>query len=169
MQSNENESNNEERLRLVMTNIEARLRKLMREDPGTLDQIEASVDEVGDFIKEEITKEIVSNLGAGYQGSRIDCAVCRSRAKYCGTRSREVITLHGRLKFNRAYYYCKVCRSSLCPTDKQLGLGRDDCSRTVKAYSARVASYLPFAVAAKELKALRRIDISATKVQENAK
>jgi hypothetical protein len=133
-----------------------------------LHEIEIDVDKVGDIIKETITREAIEQAGNGYSTTRVACH-CGSRAKFSGQRSRELITLHGRLDFRRAYYYCAGCHRGFCPTDVRLDLGSEDCSRVVKAFAARMASYLPFDIAAGELRALRRINVSATTVQRLAK
>lgn len=159
----------EERVRRVMARDEARVRESILKEPGTLHDIEMDVDRLGAMINEEVTKEIVDNLGDGYQGARLSCRQCSCRAKCGGRRSRQVITLHGRLQYKRAYYHCRRRRQGFCPVDDQLGLGKDDCSRTVRPYAARLASYLPFAIAADELRPLRRIDLSPTTVQRQAK
>jgi len=169
MQDEKKVAETEEVVRRVMAKFEARLRESLKENPGSLHEIELDVDNLGDMIKQEITKEMVDRLGDGYQGTRISCQQCSGKARFYGQRDREIITLHGRLRYKRAYYYCARCRWSWSPVDRQLDLGSDDCSRMVCSLAARVASYLPFGVAAEELRALRRIDISATTVQRQAK
>jgi hypothetical protein len=158
----------EARIRRIMEKVEPLIRETLSRAIRPLHEIEIDVDKVGDIVKETITKEAIEQAGDGYSTTRAACQ-CGAAARFCGRRRRQIITLHGHLSFRRAYYYCRGCNRGFCPTDAKLDLGSGDCSRVVKAFASRVASYLPFAVATDELRALRHIDISTTTLQRLAK
>jgi len=79
------------------------------------------------------------------------------------------VTLHGEVPIARAYYYCSACRHGYYPMDGFLGLGAGQCSTHVRALACRFASYLPFALAARELELICGVKLSASSVQRIAK
>jgi hypothetical protein len=164
----EDEAAYEAQIQRILKQVEAKLRKDLKHGIRPLHKIEAEVEEIGEFIKETITKEVVDELGAGYVGSRVRCS-CGALGMYKGCRERRMITLHGVVPYSRAYYYCRGCRCGFCPIDAQMEVGSGDCSRSVQALMARFCSYLPFETASQELEAVCGIRLSATTVQRYAK
>src|SRR5579863_550689 len=51
----------------------------------------------------------------------LDCA-CGKRARYAGRRAKQVQTVLGGLRLERAYYHCSSCGHGFCPRDPQLGI-----------------------------------------------
>lgn len=164
----EDESTHEEQIQRLVKQYEAELRKRLKRGMRPLHEIEREADEIGEAVKESITKDVVDELGSGYEGSRALCS-CGIRARYAGLRARTIITLHGELVLRRAYYHCGVCKAGFCPVDRRLGVSRSGVSRVVQELIARFCSYLPFEIATGELKAVRGIDVSTTTVQNYAK
>ena len=164
----EHSEQEEERIQRLLREYEVLIRKSVTKQPRTLRQIEVEVEEIGKQIKETLTREIIQESAPLYEGTRLACA-CHGRARFKGWRSREVITLHGRIRFVRAYFYCPSCGNGFFPADQQLDLGTLDCSRSVQALSARVSNYLSFGKASGELSALCGITLSASSVQSFAK
>jgi hypothetical protein len=158
----------EEQIQRILKQVEAKLRKDLKRGVRPLHEIEFEVEEIGESIKETITKEIVDECGSGYIGSRTLC-VCGCRSRYAGMRSRQMITLHGVVSITRAYYSCGSCKSGFCPLDHDLALSRNQCSRSVQSLIARFCSYLPFATATKELEIVCGIALSPTTVQHYAR
>lgn len=158
----------EERVARLVAEYELRLREELGKPPRTLHEIESDVEDFGNAIKESVTQEVIDKSAPQYPGSRASC-LCGGMAKFGGWRERRVITLHGRLSFTRAYYYCAGCHTGFCPADQQLAIGSLECSRMVQAHIARVSAYLPFAQAAAELAASRGLALSPTTVQRYAK
>ena len=159
----------EERIVRILRSVEERLRRELPEGPQTLDQIEETVERVGEEIKEDIQSEIVEGCGSGYSGTRIACRCCGGEARYKADHVRSVVTLHGEQVIGRAYYYCSSCRRGFHPVDAKLELGRGQCSVRVRALACRFASYLPFGVAARELELVCGIALSASSIQRIAK
>lgn len=166
--SEDSNAREEERIQRLLQEYEVLIRKSVHKQPRTLHQIEVEVEEIGKQIKETLTREIIQESAPLYAGTRLDCA-CRGRARFKGWRSRKIITLHGHIRFERAYFYCASCRNGFAPADQQLDIGTLDCSRSVQALSARVSNYLSFGKAAGELNALCGITLSASSVQSFAK
>jgi hypothetical protein len=164
----EDEAAREEQIQRILHQVEAKLRKNLRWGIRPLHEVELEVDEIGDSIKETITREVVDEFGAGYVGSRVRCS-CGARAKYKGCRVRQMITLHGIISISRSYYHCRSCREGFCPIDSLIEIGSGECSRCLQAKLARFCSYLPFETASAEMEAVCGIRLSATTVQRYAK
>jgi len=158
----------EEQIARIMKRVEERLRKDLPSGPQTLDDIEQSVEEIGEEIKRDIQDERLDSHGTGHCGPTLPCP-CGSVARYRGDAVRSVVTLQGPQSLARAYYYCSSCRKGFHPLDNALKLGRGLCSIRVRALACRFASYLPYAVAAQELELVCGIRLSASSVQRLAK
>jgi len=158
------EAAREEQIQRILKQVEENLRRNLKRGIRPLDEIELEVEQIGESIKETITKEVVDKFGTAYVGSRAVCR-CGCSARYSGKRTRQMITLHGVVPICRAYYYCKRCKEGFCPLDQQLQLSRNQCSRSVQCLIARFCSYLPFAIAAQELEIVSGIRLSATTLQ----
>jgi len=88
------EAAREELIQRILKQVEDNLRRDLKRGIRPLDEIELEVEEIGESIKETITKEIVEECGSGYAGSRALCS-CDCRSRYAGKRTRQMITLHG--------------------------------------------------------------------------
>lgn len=158
----------EERIARLVVEYEQRVRAELTKTNRTLRNIEMDVEDLGNAVKESITKEIIDQASPGYVGTRSLCA-CGARAKYSKMSLRQIITLHGSQAFKRAYYHCKSCRTGFCPTDRVLEIGASECSPSVQAHIARVSGYLPFGKAARDLAEARGLIVSSSTVQRYAK
>jgi hypothetical protein len=92
------------------------------------------------------------------------CTQCGRVAKFHSYQQRRLLTLHGPVAVQRAYYYCQRCHQSYCPYDAALGL-EDDVSPGLRPLVCLAGTLLPFADAAEDL--LRRfaaVRVSASTV-----
>lgn len=158
----------EERIARILRSVEEQLRRELPDSPQTLDDIERSAEQLGEQIKREIQHEMLDLCGTGYRGKAIPCS-CGGTARFKTVSVRSVVTLHGEEPVARAYYYCSVCRSGRYPIDDVLRLGTGQCSTHVRALACRFASYLPFALAARELELVCGVKLSPSSVQRIAK
>ena len=81
------------------------------------------------------------------------CEHCSYAAKFHSYRRRRLVTVHGAVSAQRAYYYCGRCRRSFLPYDEALGLV-DEVSPGLTPLVCLAGTLLPFADAAQGL--LRR-------------
>ncbi len=158
----------EERIARILRSVEEQLRRELPDSPQTLDEIERSAEQMGEQIKREIQHELLDLCGTGYCGKWVTCT-CGGKARYKAESVRSVVTLHGEEPIARAYYYCPACRHGFYPIDRVLRLGSGQCSAHVRALACRFASYLPFALAARELELICGVKLSASSVQRIAK
>ena len=82
------------------------------------------------------------------------CEHCSYAAKFHSYQRRRLVTVHGAVWVQRAYYYCGRCRRSFLPYDEALGLV-DEVSPGLTPLVALAGTLLPFADAAHDL--LRRL------------
>lgn len=78
------------------------------------------------------------------------CPYCAYAAKFHSYQQRRVLTVHGEVKLQRAYYYCGRCKQSFLPYDDALGLV-DEISPGLMPLVCLAGTLLPFADAAEDV------------------
>lgn len=85
-------------------------------------------------------------------------------AKFHSYQQRRVVTVHGEIQLQRAYYYCQRCHASYCPYDDVLGLG-DGISPGVRPLVCLAGTLVPFEDAADDvLRRFANVRVSASTV-----
>jgi hypothetical protein len=94
----------------------------------------------------------------------VACSQCGYAAKFHSYQHRRVLTVHGALQVQRAYYYCGRCKQSFLPYDEALGLA-DEISPGLMPLVCLAGTLLPFADAAEDvLKRFSGVRVSASTV-----
>lgn len=94
----------------------------------------------------------------------MSCSYCHYAAKFHSYQQRRVLTVHGEMKVQRAYYYCGRCRQSFLPYDEALGLV-DEISPGLMPLVCLAGTLLPFSDAAGDvLKRFSGVRVSASTV-----
>jgi hypothetical protein len=94
----------------------------------------------------------------------VTCPHCSYAAKFHSYQQRRVLTIHGEVKVQRAYYYCGRCKQSCLPYDDALGL-TDEISPGLMPLVCLAGTLLPFADAAEDvLKRFAGVRVSASTV-----
>ena len=92
------------------------------------------------------------------------CCECQRVAKFHSYQQRRVVTVHGEVRVQRAYYYCQRCHRSYCPYDDVLGLG-DGISPGVRPLVCLAGTLVPFEDAAEDvLRRFANVRLSASTV-----
>lgn len=78
------------------------------------------------------------------------CPHCEHAAKFHSYQQRRVLTVHGEVKVQRAYYYCGRCKQSFLPYDDVMGLV-DEISPGLMPLVCLAGTLLPFADAAEDV------------------
>lgn len=94
---------------------------------GNLDLLEALLQEKLQTLGNSLLQRLVNQSDKGYQGSSIACD-CGGHMKFIQHRSKEIHTLFGWIKIERAYYHCPGCHKNLYPYDQTVGLGTEHLS-----------------------------------------
>jgi len=80
----------------------------------------------------------------------VTCPHCEYAAKFHSYQQRPVLTVHGPVKVQRAYYYCGRCHQSFLPYDDVLGL-TDEISPGLMPLVCLAGTLVPFADAAEDV------------------
>src|SRR5258708_169957 len=89
---------------------------------------------------------------------------CGYAAKFHSYQQRRVLTVHGDVKIQRAYYYCGRCHQSFIPYDDVLGL-QDEISPGLMPLVCLAGTLVPFADAAEDvLKRFADVRVSTSTV-----
>jgi hypothetical protein len=94
----------------------------------------------------------------------VTCPQCEYAAKFHSYQQRRVLTVHGEMRIQRAYYYCGRCKQSFIPYDDVLGLV-DEISPGLMPLVCLAGTLLPFMDAAEDvLKRFSGVRVSASTV-----
>jgi hypothetical protein len=94
----------------------------------------------------------------------VNCEHCGYAAKFHSYQQRRLVTAHGAVKVQRAYYYCGRCHQSFLPYDDALGLV-DEISPGLRPLVCLAGTLAPFADAAEDvLKRFSGVRLSASTV-----
>jgi Uncharacterised protein family (UPF0236) len=94
----------------------------------------------------------------------VTCTYCGYAAKFHSYQRRRVLTVHGEMHVERAYYYCGRCKQSFIPYDEVLGL-TDEISPGLMPLVCLAGTLLPFADAAEDvLKRFSGVRVSTSTV-----
>lgn len=80
----------------------------------------------------------------------MNCSLCGYAAKFHSYQQRRVLTVHGSVQVQRAYYYCGRCKQSYLPYDDVLGL-TDEISPGLVPLVCLAGTLAPFADAAEDV------------------
>lgn len=98
--------------------------ELIQEDLGVL---ERTVEEKMRLLGQGLLQRLVNLQPNGYKGSSILCK-CGGSMKFVQHRPKNIHTVFGWIKIQRAYYHCCECGRSFVPYDKASGLGSEQIS-----------------------------------------
>lgn len=108
-------SKEERKVRLLEVAEQLLDRMLSEEGPGgeiMLEDIERAALRVGQGLQGAVAADIASN---SEQAEAVKCSKCGKKMVYQGLRSRPVVSEAGEITIQRAYYYCRGCKSGSYP------------------------------------------------------
>jgi len=80
-------------------------------------------------------------------------------------RNKELMTVLGKVKVKRAYYYNREGNAGSCPKDKALDIEGTSFSPGVRRIMGRVGAYRPFGLGHEDIKEIAGIDITAKEIE----
>ena len=111
----------------------------------SLQEAEQLAQSVARCIAQVVAQAAVDTVaGTQRQGCSTACA-CGRRAEFKRMSERHVVTLAGTVRVERAYYYCKHCKTGVSPWDRQQGLDQRQWSPSLKALICELAASLTYA------------------------
>ena len=121
-----------------------RFRERRREEwPNETADVTAIEDTVSRIEREclhELTREWIQERTGKRAGKRVACPCGQGIASYRGQNYVPLVTAFGRVRTERAYFYCPTCRDGHCPQDRAWNIGPGNTTPTVQG----LAGYLAF-------------------------
>ena len=93
---------------------------------------------------------------------------CGRRARYHDTRPKQLLTVVGKVTFQRAYYHCPHCHRGETPRDRELDVEATTFSPGVRRMMGVVGSEAPFDNGREQLELLAGVDVTAKAVERQA-
>jgi hypothetical protein len=100
-------------------------------------------------------------------GSAVPCR-CGSEAHFAGRRSKQVQSVLGLLRLERAYYHCSSCGHGYCPRDRQLGIENTSLSPALTRMTGTVGAMVSFQEGSELLQELAGVVVDAKQVERTA-
>lgn len=85
--------------------------------------------------------------------------------EFVGYREKTILTVLGKVKIRRAYYYDKDCGKGIFPKDRELLIDSSSLSPGAKRMIGRVGAMRPFALGEEDLKELAGITVNAKEIE----
>ena len=101
------------------------------------------------------------------QGSQLACP-CGKKARYAGRRTKQVHSVLGPLRLERAYYHCSSCGHGFCPRDQQLQIENTSLSPAVTRMVGTVGAMVSFQEGSELLTELAGVAVDAQQVERTA-
>jgi hypothetical protein len=99
--------------------------------------------------------------------ARVGCS-CGSEARYAGRRAKQVESVLGPLRLERAYYHCSACGHGYCPRDKHLGIENTSLSPALTRMLGTVGAMVSFQEGSELLTELAGVTVDAKQVERTA-
>src|SRR6202049_1610890 len=99
--------------------------------------------------------------------SPVDCD-CGKPARYVGRRAKQVQSVLGRLRLERAYYHCSSCGHGFCPRDRHLGIENTVLSPALTRMTGTVGAMVSFQEGSELLRELAGVAVEAKQVERTA-
>ena len=135
--------------------------RLVENNLGALEQL---VREKMQLLGQGLLQRIVDRQQNGHMGNSIPCECGRSM-RFIQHRSRDIHTLFGWIKLERAYYHCRYCQTGLAPYDKSSGLGSEQLSPGLARMCCMLAVDESFAESSRKLEQACGQRVSQTTIE----
>ncbi len=99
--------------------------------------------------------------------ARVGCS-CGKEARYAGRRAKQVESILGPLRLERAYYHCSACGHGYCPRDKRLGIENTSLSPALTRMLGTVGAMVSFQEGSELLTELAGVTVDAKQVERTA-
>lgn len=96
------------------------------------------------------------------------CGGCGQPARFAGRRTKQVQSVLGWLRLERAYYYCSSCGHGFCPRDQQLGIENTSLSAALTRMTGTVGALVSFQEGSELLNELAGVAVDAKQVERTA-
>ena len=130
---------------------------------GSLAEMEQVGQEVLHQVGRSVVKAWLEGQEPNYPVTEVACQ-CGKQAKYVRQRAAVSLTLHGKVKYRRAYYVCQ-CGQGHCPLDKRLGIEPGKMSAELKTMAALFGVQEAYATSSATLGRLLPVELSPNSIR----
>jgi len=156
------------KLQEIAAHVVERLEQEWPAADAHVNELEDLAERVGRELMREVSETLLRERAPRREGNQTACA-CGGRADSRGDQWLTLVTAHGRIPVERAYFYCAHCRRGPCPRDRQWGLGPAHTTPTVQALVADCAAEIADTKVPRWLRRLRLpIHLGVKSVEEIA-
>lgn len=120
----------------------------------------ASVHKIGSVVLEKFLNADVCRI----EKREMKCE-CSGSGKFVDVREKELLTVVGKIRLKRAYYYDEGSRRGWCPKDKELGVEGSSFSPGVQRMMCRVGSSRSYGLAEEDLRELADLSVNAKAIE----
>ena len=145
--------------------LEVIFRGRRRGDPLDLEAVEGAIRGAMHRVGTALLRELLSSSETA--PPRVPCA-CGQQACYHDTRPKQLTTVVGEVRLERAYYVCSTCGRGQCPRDRELDVEATACSPGVRRMMALVGSETSFEQGREQLQVLAGLDLTAKAIERHA-
>lgn len=114
-----------------------------------------------------LLERVINADGGGYGGKEADCEQGH-RASFLDYRDKDVLTVVGEVKIERAYYYCEDCGGGVIPKDRELNIVGTSFSPGIRRLMGRVGGKESFQAGRQDLEELAGVRVTAKQVERVA-
>ena len=144
----------EETIAELTRRFEERLRQDWPNEQADITQIEDIVSRIEREGLREVTDAMVREHTGKRAGNQAACR-CGGNATYRKQASIDLVTAHGRVRAERAYFYCPRCRDGFCPQDHAWGIGAGHSTPTTQSIVGFLAAEGAYSGVPKVLRRVR--------------
>jgi len=130
----------QEKIDRILERMRERLEQDWPEGETDATGVEEIVGRLEREVLREVTEEMLQEQSRVRKGNQRACA-CGGVARYRKDSFLEVVTLFGRVRVERPYFYCSRCGEGHCPTDARWGLGPGNTTPGVQDLITAVAAF----------------------------
>lgn len=124
----------------MVAKVRERLIAEWPEGNADITQIEEAVGRIERDCLREITREWIKERTGKRAGNRVACPCGHGVAVYSAQSYIDVVTAFGRVRTERAYFYCRACRDGHCPQDRDWRIGPGNTTPTVQGLVSFLAA-----------------------------
>lgn len=113
-----------------------------------------------------VLEKILNLDGGGSRAKRLECEEGH-QGVFVEVREKEVMTVLGKVRVKRNYYYDSACRRGWCPKDRELGIEGSSFSPGLRRMMGRVGSSRPFALSEEDLSEIAGLEVNSKAIERN--
>jgi hypothetical protein len=118
----------------------------------------------------EVTEVLIQEQSGKRLGNRAACPKCGRLVRYTCQSALPLVTLFGRVRAERAYFYCGKCRDGFCPQDAAWGIGPGGTTPGVQSLTGYLASHEAYTQVPQTVRRVRpQAYVGVTTVEEIAR